>query len=326
MSAMNTTPRVALVAVLICFVAMASQAIEPTYTGKYGNPEEPALRVYKCMWRGLKTIPYHTVRCAKAGHEKVPYYGYVQASRGARFGMVELGRSTYRGMAGSLPRPVTEVGTVNRYIEDHPTVRAVADTVPAYLGARMLGAPPVKIDGSGWWPLNPDTWWTLDAPPWNAMLFAIPIGLAQVKVDEIYEREQAAKLAQAGRKPIPQTVPTDGIRDGSAPPLQHLLFGVDKSALTPDAIVIADKAAAYLQANPGKNVIIEGHACDLGTDDYNMALSQRRADAVKRYLVEQGIAADRVKTEAYGTDAPASFEPKKRRLNRRAVVIVCRSK
>jgi len=232
-------------------------------------------------------------------------------------------------MAGSLPRPVPEVGTVNKYIEDHPKVRAVADTVPAYLAARMLGAPPIKVDGSGWWPLNPDTWWTLDAPPWNALLFAIPVGIAQVKVDQIYEREQAALLAQSGRVPIPQTVPTkedEAIRDGAAPPLQHLLFGVDKSALTPDAIVIADKAAAYVQANPSRNVIIEGHACDLGTDDYNMALSQRRADAVKRYLVEQGIAADRVKTEAYGADAPVSFEPKKRRLNRRAVVIVCRTK
>jgi outer membrane protein OmpA-like peptidoglycan-associated protein len=109
-----------------------------------------------------------------------------------------------------------------------------------------------------------------------------------------------------------------------APKFQHILFDLDKSTLKPDAVAIADKVVAYLKANPSEKVCIEGHACDLASDKYNMDLSKRRAKAVTKYLIEQGIDAKRLTAKAYGESKLLSTDPVKRMLNRRAVVLVCR--
>lgn len=109
-----------------------------------------------------------------------------------------------------------------------------------------------------------------------------------------------------------------------APKFQHILFDLDKSVLKADAISIVDKVAAYLKANPSEKLHIEGHACDLASDDYNKGLGQRRARAVKQYLVEQGIDGNRLTTKSYGESKLLSTDAAKRMLNRRAVVLVCR--
>lgn len=100
-----------------------------------------------------------------------------------------------------------------------------------------------------------------------------------------------------------------------------IFFDLDKSVLRPDAIIECNKVLDYMRANPGRAVQIEGHCCDLATETYNVGLGQRRADSVARYLVENGVSADRISTQTYGETRPW-VGVDQRELNRRAVVIV----
>ena len=85
---------------------------------------------------------------------------------------------------------------------------------------------------------------------------------------------------------------------------EDVYFDFDRSSLRPDAMRLLDDAVAKLQANPTKNLVIEGHTCNIGTAEYNLALGERRANAVRQYLVAQGVPADRVKTISYGKERP----------------------
>lgn len=86
--------------------------------------------------------------------------------------------------------------------------------------------------------------------------------------------------------------------------LEDINFDFDKATITDAAKKILDRDVKVLKDNPGIKVRIEGHACQHGADDYNMRLSERRANAVKEYLVKEGIAADRLTTIAYGKTRP----------------------
>ena len=77
---------------------------------------------------------------------------------------------------------------------------------------------------------------------------------------------------------------------------EDVYFDFDRSTLRPDALRLLDDAVAKLQANPGKNLIIEGHTCNIGTAEYNLALGERRAKSVVDYLTSRGVAADRLET------------------------------
>ncbi|MBX7257806.1 MAG: hypothetical protein K1Y02_15700 [Candidatus Hydrogenedentes bacterium] len=120
----------ALLAVASCGLAYA---IEPSHTGPYGNPEEPATRPYKAMWRGLKALKYQTCKGVKDGNNKVEYVGSIEGFRGVRRGVVELGHSTYWGMAGTYPPPVDAVSPWNKRIDQDRRLAAFAD-IPTTVG------------------------------------------------------------------------------------------------------------------------------------------------------------------------------------------------
>lgn len=82
--------------------------------------------------------------------------------------------------------------------------------------------------------------------------------------------------------------------------LEDIHFDYDKATITTVAKEILDRNIKTLKDNPGVKVQIEGHTCAHGSDDYNMALGERRAIAVKEYLSHQGIALDRLTTISYG--------------------------
>lgn len=84
-----------------------------------------------------------------------------------------------------------------------------------------------------------------------------------------------------------------------------IYFGYDKSDLTAEARSVLDAKLPLLRANPAVRIRIAGHTDERGSDAYNIALGQRRAAAAKRYLVDQGIAADRIETVSFGEDRPA---------------------
>ena len=82
-------------------------------------------------------------------------------------------------------------------------------------------------------------------------------------------------------------------------------FGFDSSELAGEAQATLDRQAAFLNVNPTMVVIIEGHADERGTREYNLALGDRRAVAVRDYLLAKGLNAARVRTLSYGKERPA---------------------
>jgi len=101
-------------------------------------------------------------------------------------------------------------------------------------------------------------------------------------------------------------------------------FDFDRSTLRPDALRLLDDAVAKLQANPTRNIVIEGHTCNIGTSEYNLALGERRARSVQDYLVSRGVAANRLEIVSYGEERPKfdNSREETRRLNRRAALVV----
>ena len=88
--------------------------------------------------------------------------------------------------------------------------------------------------------------------------------------------------------------------------LRGVTFEFDRAQLTPAATGVLDAAVAALGEAPDAEVIVEGHTDAVGSDTYNMGLSQRRADSVRDYLVDKGVAADRLETRAFGESMPVA--------------------
>jgi OOP family OmpA-OmpF porin len=103
-----------------------------------------------------------------------------------------------------------------------------------------------------------------------------------------------------------------------------VLFATGKADLSSDALRSVDKLADFLQKYPNRNVLIEGHTDSVGSDEYNLGLSQRRADSVKETLTSKGIGEERIATKGYGKKYPvASNETAAgKQQNRRVEVII----
>ncbi|MCX8509015.1 MAG: peptidoglycan-associated lipoprotein Pal, partial [Rhodobacteraceae bacterium] len=101
-------------------------------------------------------------------------------------------------------------------------------------------------------------------------------------------------------------------------------FVVDQSTLTPEAQATLSAQAQWLNAHPGATAIIEGHADEQGTSEYNLALGARRASSVQAYLISQGVAGARLKTVSYGKERPIAVCSEESCLaqNRRAVTVI----
>ena len=104
----------------------------------------------------------------------------------------------------------------------------------------------------------------------------------------------------------------------------RVLFVVDQSSLTAEARAILDGQAQWLNTNTDYNALIEGHADEQGTRDYNLALGGRRANAVQEYLVSRGVAETRLRIVSYGKERPLEIcsEEACYSKNRRAVTVV----
>ena len=87
----------------------------------------------------------------------------------------------------------------------------------------------------------------------------------------------------------------------------RVYFDYDKYNLSPDARNILEKQAAWLSKNTQFNIIIEGHCDERGTREYNLALGERRANAVKDYLAALGIPPNRMSTISYGKERPVAL-------------------
>ncbi len=86
--------------------------------------------------------------------------------------------------------------------------------------------------------------------------------------------------------------------------LERIHFDFDKYNIRADAVPIMQKNASWLKANPGVRTIVEGNCDERGTNEYNMALGERRAKAGKDYLVNLGVESSRIDTVSYGEERP----------------------
>jgi len=117
--------------------------------------------------------------------------------------------------------------------------------------------------------------------------------LSKIEERELKEEEKESKEAGTLAKPKEVFI---GLRD--------IFFDFDRNFIRPDARAMLEKNAQWLKENPKIRISIEGHADARGTNEYNLALGERRAMAAKRYLEALGIYPERIKTISYGEEKP----------------------
>jgi peptidoglycan-associated lipoprotein len=138
---------------------------------------------------------------------------------------------------------------------------------------------------------------------------------------------------------VPVTVSVDDGRGGTAsdtvtiqvvaPPrkeytFEDVHFDFDRYSLRAEATRLLDDVVKAMTEDPTLRITVEGHTCNIGTAEYNLALGERRANAVRDYLVSRGIAASRLQTVSYGEERPKHDNSREetRRLNRRAALTI----
>ncbi len=104
----------------------------------------------------------------------------------------------------------------------------------------------------------------------------------------------------------------------------RIFFTTDSSSLTPEAMATLDKQAQWLNQYPNYRVMIEGHADERGTREYNIALGARRSNIVVNYLVSKGVGAQRITSQSFGKERPVAIcnDISCWSQNRRAVTVV----
>jgi OOP family OmpA-OmpF porin len=199
----------------------------------------------------------------------------------------------------------------------------------------LEGTQPVrdaKRDGYWWTPSRPpegvdrDAVWGNRGTLYQAWERKRPPGLAGVEA----EVEAPAPETPVTFAVIPELAPVkiEKITVRERIVLENVLFDLDKAQLKPEGKSRAAEAAGYLKEYRTDRVVVEGHACALGTEEHNLDLGMRRADAVKRYLVETGIGPERIRTISYGESQPIADNSTEqgRELNRRVVLEIVEGK
>jgi peptidoglycan-associated lipoprotein len=132
------------------------------------------------------------------------------------------------------------------------------------------------------------------------------------------------------------TTADDGSLGGTAGPLagsqqdfvvnvgDRVFFGYDQYDLTSEARATVERQAQWLKQYPSTSIVVEGHADERGTREYNLALGERRATAVRNYLIANGVDAGRVQVISYGKERPAVMgsDEQSWAQNRRGVVVI----
>jgi len=116
-------------------------------------------------------------------------------------------------------------------------------------------------------------------------------GVSSSEMSEEQRREAEARAARA--------------EEAAMREITTFYFDFDTSEIKTEARDVLVAHARFLQANPGQNVRIEGHADERGTKEYNLALGERRANAIERFLIVNGASRGQTETISYGEEKPA---------------------
>ena len=120
---------------------------------------------------------------------------------------------------------------------------------------------------------------------------------------------QSAPPTAATTTPAPSSTARPAVQDFAAvPELADVFFDFDKYDIRPGDAKTLDANANWLKSNPNHLVLIEGHCDERGTNEYNLALGERRAKSTMNYLVSQGVQANRITIISYGEERPQCTE------------------
>lgn len=148
----------------------------------------------------------------------------------------------------------------------------------------------------------------------------VATGLGEAAIGDRAGRIQVAgRTAPGGSAPGGGTDGVTGREDGlmgrpslkgyqTIPELPDIHFDFDRAVIRPDAARILDAGAEWLRSNPNHLLLIEGHADERGTNEYNVALGDRRARASLNYLVSRGVEQRRITIVSYGEERPLCVE------------------
>jgi len=145
----------------------------------------------------------------------------------------------------------------------------------------------------------------------GTMLMMSSCAKKQIGTGEAARPAAAAAPSAPAPAPAPAAPSTKGVdmaQDVRAFEAEGIYFDYDKSEIKADAKAILEKKAAWLRANPSYKVKIEGNCDDRGTNDYNLALGDRRAKSAQKFLNALGISMDRMSTISYGEEKPTCTE------------------
>jgi outer membrane protein OmpA-like peptidoglycan-associated protein len=154
---------------------------------------------------------------------------------------------------------------------------------------------------------------------------------AALQAKEHAAREEAARAQAATAalraqllQQLNEVLQTTDTPRGLVVNMADVLFETGKYALSQDAQLKLAKLTGIIQAHPGLNLTIEGHTDTTGTAEFNMNLSQQRADAVRQFLISQGLSPDTISAKGLGQDNPVAGNNTAagRKLNRRVEIIV----
>ena len=204
-------------------------------------------------------------------------------------------QSTRHAVSVPLPQNISKVGEENvpmQVDEKKVTVRclkAVGDNPPGAFGPFPKG---------GW------TYWILDNADFPMIVkgsgpfsWENPIVNSNGNVGQ----GQSSPAGTKEGKRIVKELKKNGIASTTA-----ILFDFDSDKLKPSAKPILNEVSSYLKTTSGIKIAVQGHCDNVGGNEYNLNLSKRRAKSVRQYLVDQGIEADRLKSEGYGYTRPVA--------------------
>jgi outer membrane protein OmpA-like peptidoglycan-associated protein len=144
----------------------------------------------------------------------------------------------------------------------------------------------------------------------------------------------APPAPSASAVPAPPSPSQPGQREGSAQAsrgpsaaeyaFDDVYFDFDRYSLRPEATRVLDGVVTAMQQNNTLRLEIEGHTCNIGTAEYNLALGERRAQSVRSYLIAHGVPEARLTTISYGEERPKydNSREETRRMNRRAAFVI----
>jgi len=159
------------------------------------------------------------------------------------------------------------------------------------------------------------------APKWTAQNQSATSGASQ---GDVKKASRGTARESASDSSLDRLRKGESTATPASSPLKDVYFGYDRADLQPDARATLKANAAWLKANPSVRAQIEGHCDERGTQEYNLALGAKRAQAAKDYLVTLGISADRLSVISYGEEVPVCKETNEGcwQKNRRARFVI----